>query len=415
MEIKQAKLKAVFMPQTMGIFILLIIALSFAAGTVRREMVLTLTGSVFLAIWIYCLVMTLALAIIHRRRAGKISIRFSPEKIICTEQTQVIFSESRLSSGTQPAGKFFQLPGILIRCRVIISTKDSRRLTYDFKPDSVQPHFFADRRGAYYSSYDEFAIFDILGFFRFTFRIPVLLSAARLLVGPQVSSDPIPIRAKGGKSERQEIHVYERTDNLVDHRPYVPGDDPRRINWKLFSHGGELFIRQGEPQPPPFSNITMFIDTQYDSLYTLKTAADAVDLLCENALAIVNNTGKEKNIQIGFTGQSIKNSSLLTQAELGFFLAYPSAWGHDTIVDLPALPAEDSGILILALPRVAAQSSALDRFLANNTGRTSGTIELIFIFGSKDRVTYDNMAAAAETCVSFYNKRGVRTRMIGVS
>ena len=449
MELKPSKPAAVFMPRTMGVFILLIIVLSFAAGAIRQEMVLTLTGAVFLAIWVYSLVMTLLLALLYSRRAVRVSFRLSPEKIVAGGWTQVIFSPSWENS---PNGKIFQFPGILVRCRVLLGTRDGRRIMYDFKPEyktgvEQQLTFQAKKRGAYFSAYDEFAIFDILGYFRFAFRIPAG-NGVRLLVSPHGSCEPVPVMAKGGESERQDAPAVERTDDLIDHRPYVPGDDPRRINWKLYSHGGELFIRQGEREPPPHSNITILIDTQFDLLYRTgifargyagKSAnagsASAVDLLCENALAIINSAGKDRDIQIGFTGQTEENGSSLTQAELGFFLAYPAALSsgftmypyaplsvkkHKQPVyddmpneDLPPVP-ENRAILILAMPRLSAQPSALDRFLSNNANRT---MELIFIYGSagNDERVYEERAAAAETCVRLYNNRpGVRARAVGV-
>jgi len=433
------------MPRTMGVFVLLIIALSFAAGAIRREMVLTLTGAVFLAVWIYCLAMTLLLALFHRRRASRVSIRLSPEKIVTGGWTQVIFLEGREVSRNRT---IFQLPLILVRCRVLLNTKDGRRIMHDFKPEyktgfAQQETFQAKKRGAYFSVYDEFAIFDILGFFRFAFHIPAE-SGARLIVSPHAAGEPIPVVARGGETSRQDSPPIERTDDLIDHRPYIPGDDPRRINWKLYGHGGELFIRQGEREPPPHSNITILIDTQFDSLYRMGTftlwtwhgyagksanaeSAAAVDLLCENALAIINSTGKDRDIQIGFTGQTEKSGNSLIQAELGFFLAYPAALPvqdrrqrpeylpHADFpqAEYPPVP-EERAIIILALPRLTTEPSALDRFLSNNANRA---VELIFIYGAgeNESAAYEERAAAAETCAALYNKRpGVRARAIGV-
>jgi len=429
MEKRKVKHTAVFYPCTMGVFILLIIILSFASGAIRRELVLTLTGAVILAIWTYCLIMTLLLALLHRRRVKNISIRLNPEKIVCEGRTNAVYRENNPAY----AGKtIFQFPGILVRCRVPLSTKDGRRVTYDFKPENknaLQLNFQVKKRGAYFSSYDEFAVFDIFGLFRFAYRMPTVDSGAaccdaRLLVSPNSGAEPLPVRARGGEANRQDSPVLERTDYLIDHRPYVPGDDPRRINWKLYGHGGELIVRQGEREPPPSSGLTILIDTQYDSLYSSRNdAAQAVDLLCENALAIVNNAGKEINIQIGFTGGAASSDSL-TQAELGAFLSYPAALPADgaQTAKLPAVT-EDRGIIILALPRInteniaassgaassgAASSGALEKFLADNASRP---IELIFIYALSGGAKF---AEAAQACAGFYNRHyGVKTQAVG--
>jgi len=163
-----------------------------------------------------------------------------------------------------------------------------------------------------------------LGFFRFAYRIPSV-DGSRLLVSPKAAAEGVSVRAKGGEANRQDSLTLERTDYLIDHRPYVPGDDPRRINWKLYSHGGELIIRQGEREPPPSSNLTILIDTQYDSLYSSNrnSAAEAVDLLCESALAIINNAGKDINIQIGFTGQNEKSGNYINRSGVRIFSVFP--------------------------------------------------------------------------------------------
>jgi hypothetical protein len=438
----EAKYKAVFYPRTMGVFILLIIVLSFAAGTIRKEMALTLTGAVFLALWSYCLFMTLLLALLNAKRAGRIFIRLNPHRIVNGEWTYVNYIEnSDITAKGSAAKKIFQLPGILLRCRVLLQTKDHRLVSYDFKPvnktDPGFPETFrVKKRGAYYSAYDELAIFDILGLFRFAYRVPVAgEGAARLLVSPLSAEEAIPARAEGGESNRQDSLTLERTDYLIDHRPYVPGDDPRRINWKLYGHSDELIIRQGEREPPPCSNITILIDTQYDLLYPDKSSARrAVDTLCENALAIINNIDKETDIQIGYTGQA-----KTAPEEPLFDLAYPAAVYEDA--ELPPVP-EERGIILLALPRAFVSHGgtggaetrsrffgirdsrrdaetrredsgmALETFLSRNPNRS---IELLFIYEERDSRINSELREAARACAAHYNRRaGVKSQAIEV-
>ena len=407
MELRPAKIKAAFVPRTMGVFILLVIVLSFTAGVIRREMVLTLTGSLFLSVWIYSLVMTLLQALLHSRRARRVSISISPQKIIAGEWTQVFYNEGK---ETPTGAKIFQLPGILVRCKIMLSTADGRQVTHELKPEfdrsvTEPEQFQVNERGAYFSTYDEFAVFDTFGFFRFVFRVPPQSGA--LLAGPRCADEPVSVRARGGETERQGPPI-ERTDELVSHRPYVPGDDPRRINWKLFSHGGELFVRQGEREPPAHSNITILIDTQFDDLYTLKSAREEVDRLCENSLAIINSFEKERDIQIAYTGQN-KNDSY-TRAEPGYFLAYPAAMPVNTHLrkkraevsaDLPTVN-EERALVILALPRTSAGDTALDRFLSVSQNRA---IELVFIYsaGENERRAAEKRETA-QACIAIYKR-----------
>ncbi len=123
----------------MGIFILLIIILAFAAGALRQEWALMLAGAVFLALWVYCLILTLLLALIHSRRARRAFIRVSPREIAAGDQAEAAYSEGET---TAPKIKIIQLPGVLVRCRLLLATKDGRRIRYDFNPAVPAPHFF---------------------------------------------------------------------------------------------------------------------------------------------------------------------------------------------------------------------------------------------------------------------------------
>jgi hypothetical protein len=419
----------------MGIFVFLIIILAFIAGAVRQEWALVLTGAVFLALWVYCLVITLLLALIHNRRARRAFIRVTPREVTAggalSSRVEAVYSEGE---GVVFRGKILQLPGVLVRCRLPLSTKDGRRIQYDFNPsldkgaDSI-PHFFTvEKRGAYFSTHDEFAVFDILGFFRFTFRLPVE-NNARLLASPRAADEPPAVNARAGESTLKPEFSIQRTDNLIDHRPYVPGDDPRRINWKLYGHGGGLFVREGEYEPPPQSNIVILVDTEYDPLlYRRREARHGIDLLCENALAAAlacEELGMD--VFAGYSGGVIHDvihdaihgvihgGNVSTLPALATVLAWPAASPLSASLNLPAVP-DGCGILILALPRSSATPSAIDRFL-NDSSRNNSShrpVDLLFLCGESDgTAAYTEHIAAAEVCAALYNQRpGVRARIM---
>jgi len=403
-----------FIPRPMGIFILLIIILAFIAGALRQEWALVLAGAVFLALWLYCLILTLLLALIHRRRARRAFIRVNPREVAAGDQTEAAYSEGETAA---PQGRIIQLPGILVRCRLLLATKDGRRIRYDFNPAVSAPHFCTvEKRGAYFSAYDEFAVFDILGFFRFAFRLPAE-SGARLLASPRAADESPAVNARAGESMLKPEFSLQRTDNFIDHRPYVPGDDPRRINWKLFSHGGGLFVREGEHEPPPQSNLIILIDTEYDPLlYNKSEARRGIDMLCETALAAALACA-ESGMDVltgysGIAGQTVGAIRGGTAAELAASLAWPAAIPLSAAGELPAAP-NNCGILILTLPRSGAESSSLDRFLNSTahhrTGDNAQTIELLFVC---DNARSEELAAA-EVCVALYNQRpGVRARLL---
>ncbi|MDW8246560.1 MAG: DUF58 domain-containing protein [Sandaracinaceae bacterium] len=85
---------------------------------------------------------------------------------------------------------------------------------------------------------------------KFDAKVQALLARARLRVTPRATSfrqgeHPSPIRAKGIEPS--------------DLRPYVPGDDVRRIDWKAFLRSRTLVVRQFEEERN--ANITLFVDT----------------------------------------------------------------------------------------------------------------------------------------------------------
>ena len=55
---------------------------------------------------------------------------------------------------------------------------------------------------------------------------------------------------------------WDRSDELIEARPYHPGDDTRRIHWKAYAHSEALFVRIGEEVPPPALSADIVVDTR---------------------------------------------------------------------------------------------------------------------------------------------------------
>jgi uncharacterized protein (DUF58 family) len=398
----------------------------------RHELVLTLFGAALLAVWAYCLLAALFLAFIHRKRALTLSVRLVSEAGAGTLQTG--FPPEAIGAGQPGAvlcvresgggkGRFFRLPGILVRYALELSTKDGRRLDHFFDPDfpenGVSP-FIAPGRGAYYGEEDRLLAFDILGLFRAAVAVPQA-PGPRLLVMPRAAEQvPRPPEYSGGAEQRTEPR-FLRTDNLVDHRPYVPGDDPRRINWKLYGHAGDLFVREGEPEPPPRSRLVILIDDQADSgLYTAEAGRREVDLLCENALALaLDYESRGMDVGIGYSGGGVSGGG---PAELAAVLARPAAQRRALSFSRAELPRElplpegIRGVLILALPRdrvdggAAAPQWSLDSFLKKRDGKQA--VDILFLYEGEG-ASGERLEKSAAVCVRFYGgKGGVRARHI---
>jgi hypothetical protein len=384
----------------MGVFILLITLLAFAAGFIRNELALILIGAVLLAVILYCFFAVLALSLIHRKKAHRLSVHIITKQVSVGNEGSLLCSFNQSMGSTSAGGKqrFFRLPGILIRYDMKLKTKDERVIHHIFDPDFLaqgMSAFAVLERGAYYSTDDALGIFDALGFFQWAFRIPQD-GGPRLLAAPKATESPVPVTIRSGGTEQRKAINYVRTDNLIDHRPYIPGDDPRRINWKLYGHAGDLFVREGEPEPPPHSRLLIMVDTQTDpQLYTAEAGRQGVDLLCENALAIaLEYMDRNMDVTIGYTGGDIQGG---TPAELATALAYPAAMSALASEEFSPVP-EDVGILVLTLPRSGSESTALDRFLKKRD--LHQRVDIIFLYQE------DRLDGPAETCVTIYGQKG---------
>jgi uncharacterized protein (DUF58 family) len=395
--------KQVFpVPQNLGVFMLILTVIALFAGRLRAEIALSLMGAVFLVTLAYCFLMTLLLGLVNRKKAAAVSARILTRQIRAGEQAELAFALNVPYEGK----RFIHLPGILVRYELRVTTKDRRRVRYMFDPDFLKNKvntFLIPERGAYYSNAgdaDRLVLFDALGFFQLGLRVPVD-TGCRLLAIPSLG-ELLPIQTRSGGTEQRNAPRFLRTDNLIDHRPYLPGDDPRRINWKLYGHIGDLFIREGEPEPPPHSQLLILVDTQVDSAcYSEEAARRGVDLLCESALAIVAEyIERGMALSVGYSGGDIAGGNL---QELAALLAYPAATGLSTELVLP-MPVEERGVIILALPRERLGSSGLDQFLQNRNMRL--VVDIVFLYSD------ERLSVAAETCARFYGQYTVQARAL---
>jgi uncharacterized protein (DUF58 family) len=390
----------------MGFLILAFIIAAFSLGRLRGEPVLTLIGAVFLSAWAWCLLAAFCLFLAGRGRAAGFSVTLSPREIPAGAGTELVFS-----TPVSGCGRFPRFPGALLRCGIRLKTRDGRVAERIFDPDQPDPAALSFRllRGAYYSDYDAIAIRDALGFFEFSIRLP-RDPKLRLLVSPG-TAEPFPLTLHSGGGERPR-GPCRRTGDPIDHRPYVPGDDPRRINWKLYSHGGDLFVRQGAPEPPPRSRLLILVDTETDpALYDPEAGRQGLDRLCERALAAaLEYSAGGIDVLMGYPGGEIGGGSA---AELASALALPAS--IPLFAEGADYPESGGDCLILALPRAGGgagnRSSVLDRFLwkrrSLREGEAKGRIDILFLYqGEKPE-------EAAKTCVALYGQReGVHARRV---
>lgn len=81
-----------------------------------------------------------------------------------------------------------------------------------------------------------------------------------VVASPEPKGAAFFVRGSGGERPRPSERVV-RGEDRFDSRPYVPGDDPRRVHWKLYARFGDLFVRPGDLSPPPGQAVRVLVDT----------------------------------------------------------------------------------------------------------------------------------------------------------
>ncbi len=357
---------AVPRPSALGTFFLLAAFAALGFGVLRGELAAILWGFTILFAESYAfLAVTLASAL---RRSTLHGYTCRIEPVECNQGDRI----SVRSGG--PAR--FRPPLALVRFRIDLRTADGRRTVVAFDPErSSTTTFPAGERGAYFAARDRLELIDAFAFFRASYGLKAD-AAARLLVRP--APNPAEARApdlSGGDELRIE-QTFRRTDDLTDNRRYVPGDDPRRINWKIYGHAGELFVREGESEPPPRSRIVILVDASVDSdLFDADSGRSAVDGLAQRALGLVDAViAAGYEARFGFNGSDILSGNALSAARA---FAFPAALRMDAAPPLPTLAQTDGGAVVLALPRNLGVPSALEKFLQDP--RRGSETEIIFV------------------------------------
>jgi len=378
-------------PKTAGFFVLFAAFLALLAGYLRGELVLSFMGTVFLMILFYFYLAVLAACLTHGKSAKTALTEILTKHVKAGGQGELRF--------VNPV-RFYLLPGIAVRYRKKLASKDGRVVSCIFNPlENNNIQFAVPLRGAYYNCSDEILFVDVSGFFEAGIVVKQndITDEPGLLAAPVTADKPVIIPVRSGGSEKRDELTYRKTDNLTENRPYVPGDDPRRIIWKLYGHGPnpELYVRERENSPPPHSRLLILLDTQIDpALYGIAESRAEIDMLCENALGIMGELGKNGiSVTVGYTGGKILPGN-------EWSLAWPAALPLLSDDLLPS-PADDCGVLILAAPRLT-PGTALDRFLQNVP---PGNFPDLFFLYTENKTDVRERTEAASAGAAFYKRK----------
>lgn len=114
-------------------------------------------------------------------------------------------------------------------------------------------------RGRYFYKRQYLNIRDFAGFFAAAYTQPPCLSVPYIVVQPVIPPQKTVFPDLRSRAVN-DLPSQERTHELYESRPYFPGDDPRKIHWKLYAHTNTLSIKLGAFEPPPVKRLTIYIE-----------------------------------------------------------------------------------------------------------------------------------------------------------
>ena len=114
-------------------------------------------------------------------------------------------------------------------------------------------------RGRYFYKRQYLTIRDFAGFLTVSYMLPPRLSAPYAVVQPALPPERAVFPNLRSRAVN-DLPSQERTHELYESRPYFPGDDPRKIHWKLYAHTNTLSIKLGAFEPPPVKRLTIYIE-----------------------------------------------------------------------------------------------------------------------------------------------------------
>jgi uncharacterized protein (DUF58 family) len=308
-----------------------------AAGVLRADLAALFWGASFLLYCLYVLACghLFRLALLRRRAAspGFLSLTLPVGSVTAGERAEAL-AAARLPRAFPPGFSVIATIPLEWRAR----TLDGARVRLPGGESRRLAAFTARARGVYRSSAALLEARDLLG-----------LTAHALLV-PQEESLTVLPRARPRETrpplaeQAEDSVVYarsrRRSESLLEARKYYPGDDVRRLNWKLFAHLDELYLRVGEEVPPPEARVLLALDTAASPLVPRGCAEAHLDALVESCAGIAAGL-VERGVEASLCLPGVPGCRAFTAETLPALLALlADAWWARApwIPELPSMP-----------------------------------------------------------------------------
>jgi hypothetical protein len=281
-----------------GIVYLLLGVLILLNGFIRGELFSSICGTILVAFSLYCL-LSVWLSFIAWRRIP-LSVEWNKSDVLAI---RIIVDTQR---GKKPSFLFSR-----VNCLIgfINDGNEAGQFTVSARVDGIETTTLnpLPARGIYRAKAPITTVSDFVGFFSFYIHHPDKESPMPLVV------EPVPEHTKKPEWQNSKAgsyigkSMYRRSDEFYESRPYTPGDDPRKINWKVYAHTGNLSIRQGDLLPPPSSEYIFLINTQTENepdtvtrrrfdILINRIANIALELLSQNRIVTIAKTTEQQRL-----------------------------------------------------------------------------------------------------------------------
>ena len=248
--------------------------------------------------------------------------------------------------------------------------KGSRAFTLIIPLEAAETEGRIERpeRGYYLPERPRILVRDYAGLFSWSVNQREAPSAETFPVYPEPDSGSR-FRLPPGKTGRiSGKSTFYRSEELHETRQYHPGDDPRRINWKVYAHTGALSVREGELLPPPSAEYVFIFNTRdpaegnaragtnrgllFDILVN-RAASLALDLLGTNHIVTILTKGQGTPARKTTIGPEHPKAEETLLTELSF---PQNGSGTDSTRNLLDEIPPEAVVLFFTLPDVTAQS-----------------------------------------------------------
>ncbi len=221
------------------------------------------------------------------RRIVKSHLARRPDALDVTIPRDGVYPGGEIRGEIKAELPTFFVPGTRLSLHIefVFHTRKPIHVTRNLAPGRNRTGFTVkpEHRGVYRSQKATFVVEDLLGFTE-SF-VDTSIEEYVKVFPAELDRETVLMRIASDEST-DTMKKKRVSDELLEVKKYYPGDDIRRLNWKVFAHTGELFVRKGEETPPPDVKLLFVIDPTMPDSVPASVAGDYLDSLLETCAAL---------------------------------------------------------------------------------------------------------------------------------